>query len=300
MFDCPACESHLHIEYRQLPDDRFDDVPGDRFDVFSCHNCGLLATDTTGVNLADYYPEGYRAHNTKEYVRKGIIDRIHDWYLATSEQFMEPDIVEIVESNLATGRVLDVGCGDGSLLGELQSRKYDVSGCDVSENAVSAVRDRFKFDVRRGELHELGYEPDSFDAIVFNHSFEHVDKPHEYLSVVDRILNEGGIVVVNIPNADSLERLVFGPRWTDLDVPRHVYNWTPTALDAIFETYGFGRISIEFSSLPRIASDSLNRILRRQLGVSSPSPVIFDPFFVPLSVVGKRVGQSGRFCAVYS
>lgn len=298
MHRCPACDRELLLKYSRVPDFRFDQTPDDRFDVYECGECELLHTDISDTDLADFYPAEYNAHHAGTTDDRSILHRLYDRYFSKLEDELEPDVVRILQSHLSGGSVLDVGCGSGTLLHQLRQVGFEVHGCDVSENAVSTAQREYGLDVRFGELHELDYETDAFDAIVFNHSFEHLDKPHEYLSAVERILDEG-IVVINVPNAASFEQLLFRHHWSDLDVPRHVYNWTPTALDRLMSGHGFVRVDITFSSFPQVLSDSLNRTLDERFDVRSPTPAVFDPAFLFVSLLGKYTGRSGRFCAVY-
>ena len=63
----------------------------------------------------------------------------------------------------------------------------------------------------------------NIDAVVMSHLIEHVYDPVATLSEVRRILRPGGVVLMEMPNAGSLGRYVFGGYWYDWDVPRHLF-----------------------------------------------------------------------------
>ena len=71
-------------------------------------------------------------------------------------------------------------------------------------------------------------------AIVFWHSLEHLPDPMRHLEHAARLLVPGGVLIIAIPNPESLQARVFGRRWLHLDYPRHLVH-IPTAplLDAL-------------------------------------------------------------------
>jgi SAM-dependent methyltransferase len=121
------------------------------------------------------------------------------------------------------GTVLDVGAGDGALLDALGSR---------GRAALGLERVATRPDVRAGELDDLD---DRFAAIVFWHSLEHLPEPSGALARATALLSPGGLLVVAVPNAASLQARVFGDRWLALDPPRHLVH---IPADALIERLG--------------------------------------------------------------
>ena len=60
--------------------------------------------------------------------------------------------------------------------------------------------------------------------------------------------------MIGTPNFDSAVSKIFGKFWYNLDVPRHLFIFSPDTLTRILKTQGFSHISITFSS-----SDGLGR-----------------------------------------
>jgi SAM-dependent methyltransferase len=116
------------------------------------------------------------------------------------------------------GPVLDVGAGDGTLLDALAS---------VGREATGLERRSTRPDVREAELSEIDGR---FAAIVFWHSLEHLRDAGAALDRASQLLAPGGIVVVAIPNLDSLQARAFGERWLALDLPRHLVHVPARAL----------------------------------------------------------------------
>jgi SAM-dependent methyltransferase len=108
------------------------------------------------------------------------------------------------------GPILDVGAGDGALLDALGS---------VGHEAVGLERHSTRPDVREAELAEVEGE---FAAVVFWHSLEHLREAGAALDRAAELLAPGGVMVVAMPNLDSLQAEAFGDGWFALDVPRHL------------------------------------------------------------------------------
>lgn len=300
MVTCPVCETgreQLDLVHRDVRDYRFDTVPEETFSVYACPGCGLLITPPDGENIGEYYPSGYGAHSPSR--QPSSLLKLLDTGFKKHLLRLEPDSIDVLRSHLDKGHVLDVGCGNGEFLARCQNAGFTVEGCDISEAAVEATRSSYQIEARHGELHELGYERDAFDAIIFNHSFEHVDKPREYLKTVERIIAPNGYVLVNSPNPKSIEHRLLGEFWTDLDVPRHVYNYTPKALDDLFDQYRFGLIERRHTKSPRQLSASLSRYFEERYSVSFPTSAVFDlALLLPMIVFGIT-GKTGRMVSMY-
>jgi SAM-dependent methyltransferase len=108
------------------------------------------------------------------------------------------------------GPVLDVGAGDGALLDALSARGREALGLE---------REAVRPDMRAVELSEIDGE---WSAIVFWHSLEHLRNPGETVERAAELLGPGGVLVIAVPNADSLQGRLFGDRWLALDLPRHL------------------------------------------------------------------------------
>ena len=108
-------------------------------------------------------------------------------------------------SRFPKGAVLDCCCGDGILLGALDSAYDRVTGIDISEEMLSLARKRVgsgDIELVQGNIEDLPFDDSSFDAAVFRGSFHHMSDPWRCLSEVRRVLRPGGGVVLFEPNGD--------------------------------------------------------------------------------------------------
>jgi SAM-dependent methyltransferase len=71
-----------------------------------------------------------------------------------------------------------------------------------------------------------------WSAIVLWHSLEHLPEPARVLAAAATRLAPGGVLIVAVPNLDSLQARAFGDRWLALDLPRHIVHLPAPALTA--------------------------------------------------------------------
>jgi 2-polyprenyl-3-methyl-5-hydroxy-6-metoxy-1,4-benzoquinol methylase len=137
------------------------------------------------------------------------------------------------------GNLLDVGCGNGNFLVLMQKLGWNVSGVEPDVNAAMIARERLGVIVNIGTLEKADLLDDSFDAITAHHVIEHIHDPIRFLREVWRVLKPDGKLVVTTPNIESLGHRLFRKSWLGLDVPRHLYIFSPGMLKICAEQIGY-------------------------------------------------------------
>src|SRR5208337_1608652 len=141
------------------------------------------------------------------------------------------------------GRMLDVGCGDGSVLKLAQELGWNAEGVDFDAQAVDATR-RKKLSVKLGHLAEQRYPDESFDLVLMSHAIEHVHDPLGTLREIRRVLRVGGTLVVTTPNAASWGHRIFASSYVALDPPRHLHLFNGENLVTMAERAGFSQCAV--------------------------------------------------------
>lgn len=111
-------------------------------------------------------------------------------------------------SRVVAGRdVLDAGCGVGYGIEILASGgAVAVSGVDVDPDAVGEAEGRFGESataIVEGDLQDLPFDDDSFDAVVCFEAIEHVEDGGRALAELRRVLRPDGLLLVSFPNPDA-------------------------------------------------------------------------------------------------
>jgi SAM-dependent methyltransferase len=119
------------------------------------------------------------------------------------------------------GRVLDVGCGAGSVAKAVKRARPDlqVCGCDISQAALElAAADAQEVAFQLAGAEHLPYGDAEFDAVWIFDVLEHVDSPESVLAEVARVLRPGGVFHIVLP-LEGQPRTLYsmigcGTRWT--------------------------------------------------------------------------------------
>ena len=122
------------------------------------------------------------------------------------------------------GRLLDVGCGRGDLAIWFAQRGWRVAGVEPAAAAAGLAAER-GIEVHHGTLDDAPWAPETFDAVTFNHSLEHVPDPRLTLRQAGTLVRPGGLVIVSVPNFGGWQRRLFRSRWFHLDLPRHLQHF---------------------------------------------------------------------------
>ena len=121
------------------------------------------------------------------------------------------------------GRLLEIGCGLGHLLGLLADR-YQVFGSDINPWALSQAR----HNVPQGHFlllsaDELYGFPDAiFNIVIAKHVVEHLHHPEQAIAEMSRVLTVGGLLILSTPNLDSPMRQRKKEHWIGYKDPTHI------------------------------------------------------------------------------
>lgn len=258
---CDACGSAVQTKLYAF---EFD---GEDSGIVSCGGCNLAYTSPrpTAAALGGFYGDGYYSFGEpkavdpnaplgfKERLRRTILAR-HMGYAALSGADAKVSAVLtrflakflVMPDRHKRGTLLDVGCGSGERMLELQSFGWTVRGLEFSESAAKAGQSA-GLDIAVGDLTTAKIAPASVDMITFYHSLEHVFSPSATLRAALAALKPGGQLLVAVPNFGSSERRMFGKSWDWLQMPTHLYHFNRATLSKMVAAAGFVDIDVRYS-----------------------------------------------------
>ena len=145
----------------------------------------------------------------------------------------------LLDGNPSIKKILEIGCGGCTVLAVLKSSGYKVCGIDSSpfafvegaKKGIDVVTDFFP----SRQLTE------KFDLIFHVDVLEHIDAYFEFLKHQYEQLNDGGFLVVNVPNAT--ESIQLGD--ISMAMHQHLNYFTECSLNAALDGAGFEVISID-------------------------------------------------------
>ncbi len=131
-----------------------------------------------------------------------------------------------VRAHRRSGRLLDIGCALGFLLGVAKEEGFDPYGLDLNADAVQFAQREFGERVQTGSPSRHVFAGLQFDVITMIDVLEHVPEPRSFLLSIGDCLAPDGIVVAVLPNASALVKKILGRHWPHY-APEHLYYWSP-------------------------------------------------------------------------
>ncbi len=136
----------------------------------------------------DFYDAGWQGELTRGKEQRGNL-RTNLEFLAQTGLLKPGD------------RILEIGCGIGTIVFELAKQGFDVRGTDISQVAVAYGRRKYegiRLDVQPAE--ELAFEDEAFDVVLSFDLFEHIARIDRHVDEVRRVLKPGGYYLFQTPN----------------------------------------------------------------------------------------------------
>lgn len=224
--NCPLCNSS---SYRI-----FDKLNG--WSIVECNQCGFRYTNPRPKieKLASFYTEEYfkdERHFVKFYNPDNTIKQISDNY---ANRILD------IESNVkAKGKLLEIGAARGGFLNAMKNRGWNVNGIEISSDAVKLGKDLYGIDIFCGTFSDFK-TTDKFDVICMYQTLEHVPDPKYIVERSYELLNTDGIIVIEVPNIQSIENKLSGRlKFERYDLPRHLNHFSPAVLKKLLEQTGF-------------------------------------------------------------
>lgn len=230
---CPLCGGK-QWEHTMTCTDHY--ASGETFEVCRCTRCGFLFTQNAPVET-----EIGRYYETPDYIshtdtRKGLMNRVYHWV----RRYMLSRKAKLVRrtSGLDKGSVLDIGTGTGYFAHAMEERGWQVKAVEKNAGARAFAKAHFGLDVD-AESALQDYADASFDVITLWHVMEHLQHLNETWERIARLLKDRGVLVVAVPNPSSYDAEKYKEWWAAYDVPRHLWHFTPSAMQRFGAKHGF-------------------------------------------------------------
>ncbi len=224
---CPICNSIRNKEFLLCKDHT---VSRETFAIVQCESCGFKFTNPRPEEneLGKYYKSAdYVSHsNTK----KGFINATYQ----SVRKYTLLKKLQLISKFYKTGKILDIGCGTGEFLNTCKNAKWQTFGIEPDSDARKMAIKNYALDVREeAELNK--FEDESFDIISMWHVLEHVPKLNERVEELKRLIKPNGVIIIAVPNCNSLDAKIYANNWAAYDVPRHLYHFTPKDIETLFK-----------------------------------------------------------------
>lgn len=179
----------------------------------------------------DFYNAAFQAGEACPF-GEGILQELHwEKRIKMAERFLSPG-----------PRILDLGCGDGTVLRALAPRVERAVGIDISLECIKEAEGR-NTSPRVSFLHtslEEFVSADRFDLVLMYEILEHLYDPSRALEKVRSLLKPDGLLMISTPNFGNLARRlkkIFLPLVDKMGFPA----WDEIAREHICE-YSLGEV----------------------------------------------------------
>ncbi|NDV47165.1 class I SAM-dependent methyltransferase [Paludibacter sp. 221] len=233
----------------------------DEFDYFECSTCGCLQIKNFPENIDKYYPSDYYSYNSSIYEKNSLVESAR-WLAVRSL------IKARIGNNKALSRlstkfytynswlikglcdfdssILDIGCGNGSLLRRLQRIGFrNLTGADpyIKED----IRYDSNLTIYKKQIDEVAGK---FDLVMLHHSFEHMPNPAEVMKKACDLLRDGGCLLIRIPVTGTYAWRKYKENWAQIDAPRHFFLHTTKSIAMLAEGANLTVEKVIFDSTP--------------------------------------------------
>jgi 2-polyprenyl-3-methyl-5-hydroxy-6-metoxy-1,4-benzoquinol methylase len=225
---CPVC-GHPRAERFLVAPDRFEGRSFE-YSLVHCPECTLVWLDNPPE------PKDMGAHYTADYDKKIAAGGEGPGHF--QEQW------ETLTKYKQGGAILDLGCSSGAFLGTLKGGHWELHGIEMSPEVATRARERSGGQIFVGDILDAPFPQGRFDAITCFHVFEHLYEPKQILEKVSYWLKPGGIFYMEVPNIHSAGERTFKSYWYALELPRHLFHWSPSALREVARSVDLEEVSV--------------------------------------------------------
>lgn len=218
------------------------------YSLFKCSVCGLYQQSPipSAKEIEQFYPKEYPGNFIDPTISKetDLVSLLKKSVYAFSDKFLSKFDAELeffesykIKNKINKPKILDIGCGAGHLLKSLNHKNYDLHGIDIDLDVVENLK-KFNIKTYHGFFEDFKSE-EKFHIIYMSHVLEHVSDVKATLEKVKSHLYENGIVYIKVPNIDSLTYILFRKYARLLDLPRHIFMFSPRTLTNFLEASDF-------------------------------------------------------------
>ncbi len=231
MVKCNICSSEKIDTLQPVYSHYFTETPPIYYTLYACQDCGSnffdLNENNDRISLDDMY----------ERLDGDNASLNHEFKKSRSRTYVKSQIDAVLGYNPQS--VLDVGCRTGDFLMHMDDSCRRV-GVELSAIAANIARER-GLEVYTDFVEDIEFDT-QFDIVTAFAVLEHLQRPHEFLSSLQKWVKKDGIFVLLIPSHECIKEKVAtmtGQTWRMYTPPSHLNFYSRAWLDDYFLKAGF-------------------------------------------------------------
>lgn len=184
------------------------------------------------------------------------------------------------------GKILDIGCGEGSFLRKFPTSSWQISGVEINKNLAEFAKTHTKnATIITKPIESARFPKKNFDIITLWHVLEHLHNPKVVLKSLNKLINPNGYLVIEVPNGNSIYRKLFKAHWQLLLLPQHLFFWTKKSITFALNKSGFHVVSISHTGIFNFSGASNLANLLRSKGYPNYASIVIGCIFFPLTIL---------------
>ena len=206
-------------------------VSGEYFDITWNESKTIAKTNIENIkDVSSYYDSSN--YDSFKNTAKGGLDIIY--FLIQKIMFRYK--LFLIRIYLKGNRVLDYGAGSGKFAAYLSKKNFNTS---VVEPYNKEIKNQSLLNIN--VFKNIAEIPKyyKYDGITLWHVLEHLTNPKQVLSKIHDLLEKKGVLIIAVPNINSLDARHYKSYWAALDVPRHIWHYTIKGIISLVESKGF-------------------------------------------------------------
>lgn len=247
---CPLCSSSdftpFHVgdcSNRAVYNERLSP----KINWMKCSGCGHVFT------------EGFYTSDAQDILFKKTNESQQVGHKLESNRVIAADMIEKVLPYRASGRWLDVGFGNGSLLFTAEEYGFEPVGVDLRPDTVAQMQ-ALGFEAYCMPLEEMRFDQ-PVSVISYMDVVEHVPFPKPFLEAGVAALEPGGVALVSMPNCDSflwrmMDQAKINPFWGEME---HYHNFGRDRLYDLLREVGLEPVRYGVSKRYRVCMEVVAR-----------------------------------------
>lgn len=244
-----------------------------------CDNCGLayLNPRPAAASMPAFYEDsGYQPFVSTQ-SRLNLLDK---FYCYVREHALSHKR-RLIQKYQSPGHLLDIGCGTGEFLHEMQQHNWRVEGVEKDAAAAEFAHKAYQLKVLTENFNEINYLKKSFDVITLWHVLEHLYDPVATLRHAKEILRDDGIILVAVPDIASFDARFYQNYWVALDAPRHLTHFEPHSFLRLC-----GRVGLKIVKYQQLILDAFFNCLMSEMLINRRTNR--KKIFLPASLVRAK------------
>jgi len=280
--NCPICgsekaENLLYLNCGNLDDSTL--YPSVK--INACKECGhiynRLSLDEID-GLIKYYNEEYAPLNLSSIDKIGDRPESDNPFTFKRHSQLYNLISPYVHND---SKVLDVGCAMGGFLDYLHKQGLSkLYGIDIIENYVSYAKKKGDYNIKLGSAESIPFDDDLIDLLVMDQALEHLVEPRKAFREAKRVLVNGGLFCIGVPDASRYDKTYFFDFFWFL-LREHIQHFDIEHLKLLAVLEGFELVVHSKSETPMMSEKMILPVLSvifRLTGVKSKLNITEDCF----------------------